>query len=108
MDPWFQALLTMTASVLASSGFWAYFTRKDDQKSASTKLLMGLAHDRIIFLGMDYIHRGWLTQDEYDAFVKYLYKPYVETGGNGLAQKIMEEVKSLPFKKPEHKEQHEG
>ncbi len=100
MDPWIQALLTMSASVIASSGFWAYFTRKSDRKSASTQLLMGLAHDRIIFLGMTYIHKGWLTKDEYDAFVKYLYKPYTEAGGNGLAQKIMEEVGHLPFKDP--------
>ena len=100
MDPWIQALLTMSASVIASSGFWAYFTKKSDRKSASTQLLMGLAHDRIIFLGMTYIQRGWLTKDEYDTFVKYLYKPYTEAGGNGLAQKIMNEVGNLPFKEP--------
>lgn len=29
-------------------------------------MLIGLAHDRIVYLGMSYIDRGWITQDEYE------------------------------------------
>lgn len=97
MDPWLQTLLTITGSVIASSGFWAYFTRRSERKGASTQLLLGLAHDRIVYLGMQYLDRGWMTKDEYDDFIKYLYNPYSKFGGNGLAEKIMQDLGRLPM-----------
>jgi hypothetical protein len=97
MDPTAQIIISVVASVVASSGFWAWFSKKTDTKSATTQLLLGLAHDRIIFLGMAYINKGYITKDEYDDFVKYLYMPYSKFGGNGLAEKIMNEVSQLPF-----------
>jgi hypothetical protein len=96
-------LLTIAISLTASSGFWAWFMKKTDKKSATTQLLLGLAHDRIVFLGMEYIRRGWLTKDEYDDFIKYLYAPYATFGGNGLAEKIKDEVARLPLRNPETK-----
>ena len=101
MDPFTQMLITIAASLTASSGFWAWFMRKTDKKSATTQLLLGLAHDRIIFLGMEYLKRGWLTKDEYDDFIKYLYNPYANFGGNGLAEKIKDEVTKLPLRNHE-------
>lgn len=92
-----EALLTVTASVIASSGFWAFFARRADKKSATTQLLLGMAHDRIVYLGMKYIQRGWIYRDEYDDFITYLYKPYSNFGGNGLADKIVNEVDNLPL-----------
>lgn len=97
MDTASQIIISVVASVGASSGFWAWFGKKSDKKSATTQLLLGLAHDRIIFLGMTHINKGWITKDEYDDFVKYLYVPYARFGGNGLAEKIMNEVSQLPF-----------
>lgn len=98
-----QMLITIAASLTASSGFWAWFMKRTDKKSATTQLLLGLAHDRIVFLGMEYIRRGWLTKDEYDDFIKYLYAPYANFGGNGLAEKIKEEVARLPLRNPAEK-----
>lgn len=93
-----QMLITVAVSLSASSGFWAWFMKKTEKKSATTQLLLGLAHDRIVFLGMEYIRRGWLTKDEYDDFIKYLYAPYANFGGNGLAEKIKDEVAKLPLR----------
>lgn len=98
-----QMLLTVAASLTASSGFWAWFMKRTEKRSATTQLLLGLAHDRIVFLGMEYIRRGWLTKDEYDDFIKYLYAPYANFGGNGLAEKIKEEVARLPLRNPAEK-----
>lgn len=95
MEPWLLAALTIVGSVGASSGFWAYLQKRDTQKSATTQLLLGLAHDRIIFLGMKYLDRGWITKDEYEDFIKYLWNPYSSFGGNGLAEKIMADVQKL-------------
>lgn len=99
METWFQIVLTVFSSVLASSGLWAYVTRKAEQKDSKTEMLIGLGHDRIVYLGMVYIERGWITQDEYENLNDYLYKPYEKLGGNGSAKKIMQEVNKLPIHK---------
>jgi len=83
---------------MASSGFWAYFKSKENRKDANTVLLLGLAHDRIVHLGMGYINRGYISKDEYEDFMKYLYGPYSTFGGNGLAERIAASVSELPFR----------
>jgi len=96
-----QLTLTIVGAFIASSGFWAFIqsfiTRKMDRKSATTQLILGLAHNEIIKLGMRYIERGMITADEYEDYVKYLYKPYAEHGGNGLAERVMKDVDQLPI-----------
>ena len=58
MEPWLQTLLTILGTILASSGFWAYIQERSKRKAAEnkhnnleTQMLIGLAHDRIIYLG---------------------------------------------------------
>lgn len=106
LAPWLQTVLTILGSVLASSGFWAFIQERAKRKAAEnkqntieTKMLIGLAHDRIIYLGMAYIERGYITQDEYENLYEYLYKPYEKLGGNGSAKRIMAEVNNLPIHK---------
>ena len=96
-----EALVTILVSVLASSGVWAVVMKIMDKKDVRTQMLIGLGHDRIMYLGMHYIERGWITRDEYENLVDYLYKPYEMMGGNGSAKRVIEEVKKLPLNKPE-------
>lgn len=98
MEIWVQMMLTIIGSVVASSGFWAYIQKKLEKKDVKTMMLIGLAHDRIIYLGMSYIERGWITNDEYENLHDYLYKPYEQMGGNGAAKRIMNEVQKLPIR----------
>ena len=98
MDPFVQMIVTIVVAVLGSSGLWAFIQRRSDKNSAQTKLLIGLAHDRIEYLAANYIHRGWITAEEYDNLYRYLYLPYKENGGNGTGEKIMEKVDKLPIK----------
>lgn len=102
---WFQVVLTIFSSVLASSGLWAYLQKKSEQKDVKTEMLIGLAHDRIMYLGMSYIDRGCVTQDEYENLRVYLYEPYERMGGNGSAKRIMQEVDKLPIHKFIEKEE---
>lgn len=95
---WVQMIVTVVCSVVASSGFWAFMQSRATKNDANTKLLVGLAHDRICYLGLKYIERGYITQDEYENLNDYLYVPYRERGGNGSAQRVMETVKKLPFR----------
>jgi hypothetical protein len=81
MEPWIQIVLTIIGSVIASSGFWAYLQKNLDKKDVKTEMLIGLGHDRIIYLGMCYIERYrkydiGITQEEYENLNDYLYKPY--------------------------------
>ena len=98
MEPWIQIVVTVVCSVIASSGFWAWLVKRSEKKDIKTKMLIGLGHDRILYLGSSYIKRGYITLDEYENLYEYLYKPYEKMGGNGSAQMIMNEVNKLPIK----------
>ena len=99
METWVQMIITIVCSVIASSGFWAFAQNKLDKKDVTKEMLIGLAHDRIMYLGMCYIERGWITQDEYENLNDYLFKPYSKLGGNGTAGRIMKEVDKLPIRR---------
>lgn len=99
MQAYLPTVLAVLGSVLASSGFWAFLQRRDSTKRATHKLLLGLAYDKIATLGMHYIERGWISRDEYEEFRKYLYEPYKEFGGNGVAEQIMQQVSNLPLRR---------
>lgn len=90
-----QVALTILGSVLASSGIWSMISKWTERKDIRTKMLLGLAHDRIMSLCMEYISRGEITQSEDENLRKYLYEPYKKMGGNGSADRIMKEVDKL-------------
>lgn len=98
MSPWQQVLWTSVTTVLASGGFWAFWQRKDVARTQTHLLLVGLAYDKIVSSGMRYIERGWISEDEYEEYRKYLYEPYKALGGNGVAERVMAEVSNLPLK----------
>ncbi len=98
MPEWLKTVLTIIGAVLASSGFWAWLQKRTDKKDVRTRMLIGLGHDRIMYLSMKYIERGYITHDEYENLYEYLYKPYEEMGGNGSAKRVMQEVNRLPIK----------
>lgn len=99
MDVWTQVAVPLVVAVLTSSGLWAVVAKRVDKGDAERKMLVGLAHDRIIHLGMVYVDRGYITQDEYENLNDYLYTPYEKMGGNGSAKRVMEEVRKLPIHK---------
>ena len=103
---WVDVLVTVFVTVLASNGFWAVLQKKFDRNSTEKKLLVGLAHDRIIYVGEGFIARGWITYDEYEDFMKYLYEPYADYGGNGAAERISDEVKKLPLRTNNNRREH--
>ena len=100
MEPWMkEVLLPIVLAVLASNGLWALVGKRRDKSDVERNMLVGLAHDRIIHLGIVYVTRGYITQDEYENLNDYLYQPYEKMGGNGSAKRVMEEVRKLPIKR---------
>src|SRR5213080_2615475 len=102
MSPLIQALIVaFTTFLVSSSGYWGYLRQRrkmtDEEIHRYNLLLMGLASTKIIERGMTYIERGCITKDEYDDLHRYLYRPYMELGGNGTAERIMHAVERLPL-----------
>lgn len=97
VDTVIQMAVTVICAVIASSGFWAYIQKRSEKNDVKTQMLVGLAHDRILFLGMSYVERGYITRDEYENLYEYLYRPYEKMGGNGSAKRVMQEVNKLPI-----------
>lgn len=91
-----QLVVTIVTSILASSGLWAFLGNRLERNSAERELIVGIGHIELVFFGMQYIERGWITRDEYDT-MQELYKPYVKLGGNGSGTKIMKELEKLPM-----------
>lgn len=93
----------IVGAVFASTGFWTVINtiiiNRSKKANAEVMMLRGMAHDRICCLGMQYINKGSITQDEYDNLYNDLYKPYLDLEGNGVAKKIMAEVEKLPIQK---------
>lgn len=105
-----EIIVPLVLAVFGSSGLWTlvlyYVQRKDKRKDKEdeelknqSQMLLGLGHDRIIYLGAKYIENGSITDAEFENLNKYLYEPYIKLGGNGTAEKIMDDVKKLPVKK---------
>ena len=89
---WAQMAVTIFCTVLSSTGLWAFVASKQKASDASSRLVLGLAHEAIISQGVRYINRGYITFDEYEDFMKYLCEPYATFGGNGMADKIIDQV----------------
>ena len=94
-----EIIITIICSVIASSGFWTFISKRRDNNNAEVKMILGLGHIKIIDICEKYIERGYITQEEYDSLYNYLYLPYKELGGNGTAERMVNEVKKLPIRK---------
>lgn len=97
-EVWLRAALIVFGSTMGSTGLWAWLRSRDSRRAATTRLMMGMAYETITSHGLAYIDRGWITKDEFEELRKYFFEPYIALGGNGTAQKIMEEVSRLPFR----------
>lgn len=92
-----QIILTIVTALLASSGLWAFLGKKLERNSSERELMVGIGHVELVFFGMQYIERGWITRDEYET-LQALYKPYTKLGGNGSGTRIMQEIEKLPIR----------
>ena len=92
-----EPLIIFISALVASSGFWLYVMKKTEGKDLIRRLVLGLAHDRLMFLSMLYIDKGRISKDEYENLCMFLYEPYKELLGNGTISRLMTEVDKLPI-----------
>lgn len=93
-----EIVVTIVVTTIASSGLWTFLSGQLANRGATRQLLKGIAHDRIVTLGIQYIRRGWISRYEYDTFIHTLYDPYIKIGGNGLCKNVMGQVDQLMIK----------
>ena len=93
MSPETQMIITAIISALSSSGVMSlilYFIQRRDKKkekaeankSAQSRMLLGLGHDKIVYLADKFVRRGAITLKE-KRNLEFLAMPYFEAGGNG-------------------------
>ena len=106
MEPGTQTVITAVVSALTSSGFVSlvlYFLQRRDKKkekeesmgSATSKMLLGLGHDRILSITDRLVKRGSITLKE-KRNLEYLWKPYNDLGGNGDCKIGYDACQKLP------------
>lgn len=92
--------IPLLLAVIASQGVWSLllevYKRRNSKQTGEQRLLRGIAHDRIWFLGGKYLRRGAITRSEYDN-LGAIAEPYLENGGNGSGKKTWVAIKALPF-----------
>jgi len=93
-----QIVVTAITAIAASSGFWVFINRKRNINSLTRQLLIGLAHDRIVTLSLEFIGRGWITQEEHENLYVFLYNPYQLMGGDGSVLRLMDDINKLPIR----------
>ena len=98
MEKW-ELIVAVVVAIFGSTGFWTWLNNRKGQKSNESKLLLGIAYQNIITRAEEYIKRGYISPDEYNELNHYLFEPYIKSGGDGTAQKLMDEVRKLPSKK---------
>lgn len=94
-----QSLITIAVAIISSSGVWGLFNLAIQKKSESNRLLIGIAQHLIVRESHRLLDQGYMTTDEYRNLRKGLYQPYKQLGGNGLAEKMVNEVEKLPISK---------
>lgn len=94
-----QILLAILGSgALASiiSGIFTLIANKQKKESGIESGVRILLYDRIKHLGIKYIERDYITNEEYEDLI-LMHKVYHnELHGNGFLDDIMEQVKRLP------------
>lgn len=84
-----QVLLTALFSSIFGSGFMSFVIfmiqrrdKKKESRSAETEMIIGLGHDKIVYLTDRYVKRGAITLKE-KRNLEFLAQPYFKAGGNG-------------------------
>ena len=98
-------LIVIITSVFASTGFWSFlnviYQNNRTKHSVERDALLGLLHERLTDKCNYYITRGWVSFQDYEDLMKYIYNPYKELGGNGYGEEMFKRLGSLKNSPPE-------
>ena len=111
-------VISLIVGIFGSTGFWTYYTAKREKKSEVYKkideietkvdkhiegmqqMVLGQTYVQIVRTCEYWLQRGWAEQDDIRDLEHYLYDPYRSWGGNGTAERLFNQVCTLPTKPP--------
>ena len=99
-------IIELLLATIGSSGLTSFIMfminrhdrRKENEEadnSIRAKMLVGLGHDRILYITDRIVKRGGITLKE-KRNLRYLYEPYKDLGGNGDCEIGYEACQKLP------------
>lgn len=78
--------------------FFAYVTKRRDERTGQSAAMRLVLKDRLRFLCEKYITQGWIYADELEDIIQ-MHKCYHDTlNGNGYLDELMRRVKSLEIR----------
>lgn len=86
----------LLTTILSGPGIWAWAKTRAQHNNSEVKLLLQVSKNQLVSQGREYIHRGYITMDEYEEYESE-YKVYAALGGNGLARRVFKQVDELPI-----------
>lgn len=92
-------VVPIVVALITSGGFWSWLNARRSDHDHRRMLLIGLGRITILDMVDKYTDRGWISIEEYEDFVKYLYHPYTMLGGNHSIGRAMKSLNELPNKK---------
>ena len=78
-------LITAAASVVSSSGVWAYLQTRSKHHNAEARMIKGIGYTTLMSQCIGYLDRGKITPGEFTELTMLLYEPYKALDGNGSA-----------------------
>ena len=96
---WWEVVIGVFGIVLGSSGLWGYLSKVRERDNGRDQLMKGLAQVVIAQKANEYIDRGSITPEEFATIYNLVYSHYKELGGNGGAERLMNELEALPITK---------
>ena len=96
-----QYLVTIIVAMFGAAGFWTLisniYQNKKEKKSCEREMLLGLGHDKLLYLCRKYLAQGYISAEQHENLL-YLFHPYKGLGGNGTIEHLMGEINKLPIK----------
>lgn len=97
-----EVFVTVIVTVIASAGFWDFMKyiisrRKGKKQTVEDEALLALLHDRLYDLLCKFSQQEYVDADDYNNLV-HLYNAYRALNGNGLIQRMFEQVSRLPIR----------
>jgi hypothetical protein len=96
MNEFLMTTYTISLPIILGYIVWLLQNQKKD-RDANSRGTMLLLREALIAIHDEYIELGYIPSDVYGRFCD-LYEAYHALGGNGMIEKMKEEIDKLPLK----------
>ena len=96
-----EHVVTVIVAIMASTGFWEFLKNiinhyKKKKMTPQEIAILALLHDRLYEILLEYNKDAEISADDYDNLI-HLYDAYRGLNGNGLIERMFEQLKHKPI-----------